>query len=277
MESLSAAMTGATHVVHGAALVYSGADWERIRSVNVDGTARVLRAASVAGVRHALHISTVAVYGTVEGVVDESTATDRPVPNSDYYARSKRLAEEEARQVARETGLSLSMLRPAAVYGERDRLMAPNIAGMTRWPIAFLLGTGDNAIPAVYAGNVANAIARILEAEVDGGVWNLGLDHRLTQREMLRWMAEGLERRPRLMGVPAPLVRAGADLLERLGVPTPGAAHLPLGRAARLSLGENPYPSDRIRADLGFDPPHRPEDAVRRTGAWLRQQRAAHS
>lgn len=275
VDRLTAAADGCSHAVHGAALVYAGADWARIRAVNVEGTAHVLEAASRAGVGHAVHISTVAVYGTAEGPIHETEPIDRPVPENDFYARSKRLAESEARRVAAEHGLSLSILRPAAVYGERDRLMAPNVAGMTRFPIAFLLGDGHNAVPAVYAGNVAHAIVLALKAERDGAVWNVGLDHRLTQRDLLRWMAEGLGRRPRLIAIPGGLVRRGADLLERLGVPTPGAAHLPLGRAARLSLGENPYPSTAIRRDLGWDPPHRPADAVVRTGRWLRASERA--
>lgn len=271
VEHLAAAAEGCTHAVHGVALVYAGDDWDRIREVNVGGTARVLDAVARAGVGYAVHLSTVAVYGTADGPIDESEPIDRPVPEDDYYARSKRLAEAEARRVASARGLSLSILRPAAVYGERDRLMAPSVARMTRFPVAFLLGSGHNAVPAVYAGNVALAVLSALEAERDGAVWNVGLDHRLTQRDLLRWMAVGLGRRPFLIAIPAGLVRVGADVLERLGVSTPGAEHLPLGRAARLSLGENPYPSTAIRDDLGWDPPHRPEEAVVRTGRWLRE------
>jgi hypothetical protein len=49
----------------------------------------------------------------------------------------------------------------------------------------------------------------------------------------------------------------------------PGAEHLPLDRVSRLALGENPYPSRRLRSELGFDPPFGHDEALERTGRWL--------
>ena len=272
-ESLAPSLEGCTHVVHGAALVYAGDSWDAVQAVNVAGTRNVLDAAVRAGVSHAVHISSVAVYGTVDGPVDEAAATDTVLPERDHYARSKRLAEAEARAVEAGSALTVAMLRPSAVYGERDRLFAPNVASMTRWPVAFVLGHGHNAVPAVYAGNVAEAVLLALESGRGGAIWDVGLDHPTTQRTLLSGIAAGMGRSPRLVSIPAGLVRRGADVLERLGVSTPGAEHLPLGRAARLSLGENPYPSRAIRGDLGWDPSHRPEQALERTGRWLATSR----
>lgn len=275
-ERLADAMVGCTHVVHGAALVYAGDNWPRIRAVNVEGTRTVLEAAADAGVRHAVHISSVAVYGTVAAEVDETAPIDAPVPPGDLYARSKREAERAAREVEAQRDLTLTILRPAAVYGEWDRLMAPRIARMLRGPVAVLLGGGRNTLPAVYAGNVAEAVGLAVEAGRGGTTWNVGLDHPLTQRDLLHGLAQGLGRVPRFVGVPAPLVRHGADVLEWLGVSAPGAPHLPLGRVARLALGENPYPSRAIREDLGWDPPHRPHEALVRTGRWLSDHISSH-
>lgn len=275
-ERLRPLVVGCTHLVHGAALVYAGGSWEAVRDVNVAGTRNVLQAGASAGVSHVVHISSVAVYGSVDGAVDEATPTDTPIPPTDFYARSKREAEGAARGVAEETGLSVSMLRPSAVYGERDRLMTRNIAGMLRWPVVFVLGDGHNAVPAVYAGNVAHAVLLALEAERDGGVWNVGLDHRVTQRRLLVKMGEGMGRRPRLVSLPAPLVRAGADVLQRVGASIPGAAHLPMGRAARLAMGENPYPSAALRRDLGWSPPYPADEALIRTGRWWREHKLSN-
>ena len=270
-DVLAGVLAGSTHVVHAAALVYAGASWPKVRAVNVEGTANVLEAAARVGVSHAVHVSSVAVYGTVEEPVDESSPIDTALPATDLYARSKREAEVEARRVEAEHGLAVTVLRPSAVYGERDRLFAPTIAGMTRGPVTFRLGDGHNARPAVYAGNVAEAILLALDAGRGGvaATWDVGLDHRTTQRELLGGIAAGMDRTPRFVPLPAPLVRVGADVLQRFGVSAPGAEHLPLGRAARLSLNENPYPSDAIRRDLGWAPSHHPSDALERTGRWL--------
>ena len=124
-EVLSPLMDGCSHLVHGAALVYAGGAWPRVRAVNVDGTRNVLTAGRLAGVQHAVHVSSVAVYGDAPPPVDESTPTDSDLPPGDLYARSKREAEEVARGIEEKRGFPVTILRPAAVYGERDRLMAP--------------------------------------------------------------------------------------------------------------------------------------------------------
>ncbi len=262
---------GCSHMVHGAALVYSGGGWPAIRRVNVEGTRNVLEAAAGAAVTHVVHFSSVAVYGTVDGAVDERSPVDTPIPASDLYARSKRESEGVARAVEAVSGMPVTVLRPSAVYGERDRLMTQRIARMLRGPVAFLLGHGGNTIPAVYAGNVAEAVLLALAAGRGGAIYDVGLDHPLTQRALLEGIAEGLGHRPAMIPVPAAALRAGADILQALGMKTPGAAHLPLGRAVRLALGENPYPSRAIREELGWRPSHRHEDALCRAGRWLKE------
>lgn len=266
VDRLRGLIVGCSHVVHGAALVYSGGDWETIAEVNVRGAARVLSAASTADVVKAVHISSVAVYGN-----------DPQQPNHDEslhgvgddYARSKREAEREVRRIERETSLAVTVVRPSAVYGERDRLMAPAVARILRLPVVPLFGHGDNTIPVVYAGNVAVAVRLTLESPGGGDTYDLGMDHALTQRALLERQARGMGVRPRFMRLPGGLVGRGARFLARLGVDTPGAQHLPLDRVARLALGENPYVSRRAHHDLGWDPPHRHEDALERTGRWL--------
>lgn len=269
-EDLASVMDGCSHVVHGAGLVYEGDEWPKIRAVNVDGTRNVLRGAVLAGVGHAVQLSSVAVYGPAERPVDESTPIDAPIPPDDLYARSKREAEEVARGIEDARGLPVTVVRPAAVYGERDRLMIPAVADVLGLPLTPLFGPADNTLPVVYAGNVAVAIRLCLEAGRGAETFDVGRDHPLTQRALFELLAEGLGRRPRFVRLPAGLVRAVARGLGRLGVGTPGAKHLPVERVARLALGENPYPSRRIRAELGWTPPFRHEETLPRSGAWYR-------
>ena len=267
-DQLRRGMEGCTHVVHGAALVYADGTWPTVRSVNVDGTRNVLRAAAESGVGHAVHISSVAVYGTTEGTVDETRALDSDLPPGDLYARSKREAEEVARGIEERRGIPVTIVRPSAVYGEWDRLMVPAIADILRFPLVPLFGPGDNTLPVVYAGNVAEALSLVLEARLDGETFDIGLDHPLTQRQLMEWLGRGLERSTRFVSIPAGVVRGTVGAMVRFGVTTPGAKHLPLDRVARLALGENPYLSRRIRTQLNWQPSHSHEDALARSGQW---------
>lgn len=268
-EILTPLMEGCSNVVHGAALVYAGGKWPRVRAVNVDGTRNVLTAARLAGVRHGCHLSSVAVYGDAPGSIDETTPTDSDLPPGDLYARSKREAEEVARGIEEKRGFPVTIMRPAAVYGERDRLMAPAIERLLRLPLVPLFGAARNTLPVVYAGNVAVAIRLAVEAARGGTTYDVALDYPLTQRGLMEGLAAGLDITPRFVTLPAAVVRGGAAVLAKLGVATPGAKHLPIERLTHLALGENPFRSDRIRAELGWNPPHRHEDALMRTGRSL--------
>ena len=271
-EVLSKLMEGCTNVVHAAALVYADGAWPKVRSVNVDGTRNVLTAARLAGVGHVVYISSVAVYGTVEGPVDEDSPTDSDLPPEDLYARSKREAEEVVRGIEDMRGLPVTVVRPSAVYGERDRLMAPALADILRLPVVPVLGGGHNTLPVVYAGNVAVAVRLAVEASRGHTTYNLAYDHDLTQRELFEMLAAGMGKAPRLVSVPAKVVQGGSGVLARLGVTTPGAKHLPLDRVTRLALGDNPYRSERARSELGWDPPYEHREALERTGRWLLKQ-----
>jgi len=272
-DALARAMEGCTHVVHGAGMVYAGSAWPKVRSVNVDGTRNVLTGALRAGVGHALHISSAAVYGPVDGPVDESTPTDTDLAPNDLYARSKREAEGVALGIEEKRGLPVTVVRPAAVYGERDRLMAPALARILRLPLVPLLGPATNALPVVYAGNVAAAVRLALEAGAGGRIYDLASDHPLTQRELFELLAAGMGITPRFVSLPAELVRTGGALLAGLGVGAPGAKHLSIDRVTRLALADNPFRSSRAREELGWDPPHRHPDSLARTGRWLRHHR----
>lgn len=269
-DTLAPFMEGCDRLVHAAAQVYSGGSWPKVRETNVDGTRHVLTAARLAGVAQVVHVSTVAVYGGVPGPKDERVPIDTPIPPGDLYARSKREAEEVVRGIEARRGLPVTVIRPAAVYGERDRLMAPALAGLLRLPFVALLGEGDNTLPVVYAGNVASALRLAVEQCEGGETFNVAMDHPLTQRQLFEGLAEGLDKNPRFFSVPEPLVRSVGGFLAHFGVSAPGAKHLPLERVIDLALGENPFPSHRIREALGWTPKHEHGDALRRTGEWLK-------
>lgn len=268
-EGIAELMRGCTHVAHSAGVVYAGGEWPKVRAVNVDGTRNVLTAARLVDATHTVHVSSVAVYGPIEGPVDERTPIDTDLLPGDLYARSKREAEEVARGIAEKRGLSVTIVRPAAVYGERDRLLAPAVARFLRLPAAPLFGPGTNTLPVVYAGNVAVAIRLALQAVRGGSTYDIGLDHPLTQRGLFELMAAGMERNVRFVQLPASVVRAAGEMLARLGVRTPGAEHLPLQRLTRLVLGANPYPSHAIREELGWNPPYHHAQALLKTGRWI--------
>src|SRR5262249_28138820 len=111
---------GCELLLHAAGAVDLGRDGERLRRVNVGGTANAVAAARPAGGRRLVHVSTIAAVGasTTPTPLDETPAWNlggRRVA----HVESKRRAEESA-LAANGGGLEVVVANPACVIGPGD-------------------------------------------------------------------------------------------------------------------------------------------------------------
>src|SRR3954452_10005706 len=116
-DDLGPLFRGADVVVHLAWLIQPSRDETELRSVNVEGSARLFRAAGEAGVGALVYASSVGAYspGPKDRAVDESWPTDG-VPTS-FYARHKARVERELDQFeAQYPDLRTVRLRPGLIF-----------------------------------------------------------------------------------------------------------------------------------------------------------------
>ena len=144
---------GVRTIVHAAAIVQRRASWERYVAVNVEGTRLAAAAARATRVR-LVHISSVAVYGGSAAYPSTPERRDedfpfQPIATPDYYARSKRMAEDVVREATTHQDLDVAALRPNVIYGERDRLCTPRVIGAARLPFVPQIGPGTNRLSCV--------------------------------------------------------------------------------------------------------------------------------
>src|SRR5438876_8211798 len=92
----------------------------------------------------------------------------QPIATPDFYARSKRMAEDVVREAATHRDLEVAALRPTVIYGERDRLFTPRVLRAARLRFVPRIGPGTNRLSCVYAGNVASAAVAALDAPLQG-------------------------------------------------------------------------------------------------------------
>jgi nucleoside-diphosphate-sugar epimerase len=266
------AAAGARAIVHAAALVTTRSSLDEYIRVNVGGTRLAVEAARRMGAR-LIHISSVAVYGRAEvyaagedGVTE--TYPFKPLPASDFYARSKRAAEQLVQQETR-GGLSSIAIRPNVIYGAGDKQFTNRVIAVARRGIVPLIGPATNHLSCVYAGNVASAILAALDAPPRPGfrAYNVtrDADPALSQREFLAEFARALGREPRFVRIPVFVARIGVTVwgtLLRLLSPFrySGLA----GAAVSFVTGENPYRIEKIRAELDWSPPFDTRTAITR-------------
>jgi dihydroflavonol-4-reductase len=133
--------------------------------VNVAATAALARLAADAGVRRFVHCSTVGVYGPLETLpADETTP---PMPDI-AYERSKLEGEAAIRDVAEQAGLSVTILRPAWVYGPLCPRTQKLIRTVARKRF-FYVGDGSNRRHPIYITDMLQAFELAATQPVPSG------------------------------------------------------------------------------------------------------------
>ena len=207
-------------VVHSAARVHVMNDTESdplavFRQVNVQGTLALARQAIAAGIKRFVFISSIKVNGegTVAGL--PYTADDLPQPQ-DPYGVSKWEAEQALREFALQSGLEVVIIRPVLVYGPGVKA---NFLNMMRWldrgvPLPF--GAIDNRRSLVALDNLVDLIVTCIDHPAAANQTFLVSDGEdLSTTALLRRMAKALDKRPRLLPVPAWVLSAGARSLGK--------------------------------------------------------------
>ncbi|MEM9664079.1 MAG: SDR family oxidoreductase [Bacteroidota bacterium] len=221
-DSLYRAVKGVEGVYHVGALVDFGTGRrveERLRAVNVAGTAHVVNACLDAGVQRLVHTSSIAALGRPERPdqpIDEATPWQASRVTT-AYARSKRDAELEVQRGIAE-GLDAVLVNPSLIFGVGR-------PGHNTWQLVERLRDGRMPVSptggtnVVDALDVADGLVRAMAHGQTGERYLLGGDN-LTWPEILRTLAEAL-------GVAAPRYRLPPRLGVVLGTLAEIAAVLP--------------------------------------------------
>lgn len=131
-QDLTEAIWGVDAVVHAAAQFRGGVSEEISRSLNLDATVTLARAALEAGVTRFVFTSTSNVYRDLD--VDRPCREDDVlVPAKEVYPKTKIAAEEALLQLYREQGLDIRILRLAFVYGDHDPHIEETLPYMINW------------------------------------------------------------------------------------------------------------------------------------------------
>lgn len=253
-SSLARACTGVELVVHCAghahAFGVSAADDADLHHrVNHLGTRALGEAAAAAGVRHLVFLSSVKAMGAPG---DAHAAEDWPLPPETPYGRAKRRAEEALADIGQRSGMRVTCLRLAMVYGHGSRgNLERMLAGIRAGWFPPLPDTG-RARSLVHASDVVVAVRAVLDAPQAAGRTWIVADHECHTAAQIYDTARALLGRPPVRWrMPASVLRGAGrvgDVASRvLGRP------LPIGSAVvgRL-LDAECYSADAIRRDFGW-------------------------
>ena len=265
------AIDGAGIVYHAAAKVSDWGRWEDFRAEAVTSTTNVVEACRAADVGRLLHVSSISVYGHPKLAATELVTEETPLGRGfwmwDYYPRAKLLAEEIAWKFPRVT-----VVRPSWIYGPRDRVTIPRVVTALLERRVPIIGTGDNLLNIVYAGDVAAGALAAARSDMGvGQAYNLCSTGEITQRDLLNALTDelGLPRITRR--VPYGLAKNFAFIREAIARALGRQKPPPITRRAIYLIGRSThYSIARAQAQLGWSPATKIDEGVRRSLEWLR-------
>ncbi|MCL5406802.1 MAG: SDR family oxidoreductase [Deltaproteobacteria bacterium] len=257
----TAAFRGVDAVVHLAARVHMMRDRAadplvEFRRVNVEGTRRLANSAAKAGVKRFLFLSSAKVNGEWTGNgKGPFSETDCPRPE-DAYGLSKWEAEQALREVERQTGIEVAIIRPPLIYGPGVKANFLNLVRLVERGLPLPLGGIRNRRSLLGLFNLADLICRCLENPAAAGETFLASDgDDVSSPELCRRIAKALDRRTRLFPVPEWMMRA-------VGAATGKSEEL------RRLCGSLQIDSSKVRRVLDWTPPSTMAEELSRVAAW---------
>lgn len=216
--NIQSAMQGVDTVVHMAALLHIVNPQYELREkyerINIGGTATVVEAALVAGVRRVVLSSTIAVYGQSHGQVLNEQSSVHP---DTFYSQTKLTAEKIVLNAKRKNGQPLgTVLRLGAVYGSRIKGNYERLTHALAHHRFIPIGNGLNRRTLVYDKDVGSAVVLTVTHPVAAGrIFNVTDCRYHTLNEIIEAICFVLDRKVPCLSLPVGPTRSLVGFVEK--------------------------------------------------------------
>jgi len=266
---LERALSGVEGVIHSAGLVKARSLDEFMR-VNARGTENLLDACvpHSANLKRFVLVSSAAVGGPSDAAGNPVPLDAIPRPVTDY-GRSKLSAERAV--LDKKDQLQVSLVRPPAIYGPRDREILAFFKSI-KLGVLPLLGSPNSKLSMVYGPDCALACIRALDVDVPSGsifAVDDGAVH--TMAELIYEAEAAIGKKAKLrLPLPRRVVEGAALLSETYGKLTNKAVMLTRDKCNEL-FEQWVVDGSKARDELGFKATMTFSEGVKHTVDWYRQ------
>jgi nucleoside-diphosphate-sugar epimerase len=236
-------------------------------AVNSEGTRALARAASAAGVRRFVYVSSNAAGGksSAKGRLCEETDVDAPLS---HYGRSKLLGERWVFATPGE--MERSVIRSCMLYGPPVPMRHVEVYRRIATGRMPLVGGGDYARSLSHVDNLVQGVRLALTSSAASGqVFNIADAEVYTTRRVVEAMAQALGVRPRYLPLPAFAAKVAHSVDWLLASVDRYQQEIHLVGEADWHVGVS---IEKARRLLGYAPTVTIEQGMRGAIEWCRQR-----
>jgi len=277
--SLSSGMKDCDAVVHAASPIGGWGSPKSYEEGTVNATRNIIAAMEASSVKTLIFISTVSVHGLdpIQGKpVSEATGFGSWFLPYDHYGKAKVKAEKIVKEAHDAGKIQATVIRPGWIYGTRDNNSYGKLADMMRIGIAIKVGSGENQLSLVYAGNVARAIwIALVKGSPDYRVYLCAKDGNATLNDYFESIARATNTKRGPISLPKSFLLSLGALQEYLSILSGYRIPVLLSRYVVYLLGsEFSFDQSLIEKDLGYSPQVSYEEGFAATEEWYSRSRS---
>lgn len=262
---------GAT-VFHCAGIIHPTKGRKQFYEVNVEGTRNLLDAASVAGVRRFIHVSSNSPIGCNESR-DELFDEKSPYNPYMHYGQSKKEAEDLVNAAGKSGSFDIVIIRPPWFYGPGQPARQNLFFTMIKKGKAPIVGSGENLRSMAYVDNICQALE--LCESVDGAkgqTYWIADERPYSMNEIVDTIEKVLERdfkmqvahkRMRLPDMASDVAYMVDNVLQSAGL-----YHQKFHVLSEMNKNIA-CKIDKAKNELGYKPEVSLEEGMRRSIAWV--------
>lgn len=276
VETLWQALDGVTHVYHVAGRTRAP-DWESFYKANVQGTLNLMGAVKHAApdVERVLVTSSLAAVGHC---TDGRATEDSPLQPVSHYGRSKAQMERALREPhdmnqSYWATLPITVVRPSAVYGPRDRDILAFFRAVKRHVCPIPGGRSKHGLSLVHARDLASGmIEASLHPTAVRETYLLGSKRPYTWEDVKIAATNALDTWAVSVPVPGPLLGAAGVLAEAWGWLTGHGPPLNRDKAREMRQAATACSNDKARAHFDYEPEIPLAEGVAETVQWYESE-----
>jgi nucleoside-diphosphate-sugar epimerase len=230
--------------------------------VNTQGTANLVKQSIQVGVKHFIFISSIGAMTTQSDQILTETSPCQP---DSPYGRSKLQAEQALINLAKDSAMTWTIIRPTLVYGPSNPGNMERLMKLIKRGLPLPFGAIKNRRSFVFVGNLVDAIITCLEhPNAANQIFLISDNQDVSTPELIRLIAQQIQQPCQLLPIPPNLLKflgSIGDMTESLT-----EKNLPFNtyNIDRL-LGSLYVDSSHIQNTLNWQPPFTLEQGLART------------
>lgn len=229
-----------------------GRPWEDYYQTNVLGTKNLLTA-SKGKVKHFIFISSV-----------------KAVHPKTPYGKSKLLAEKEALKFSRKERLSLTIIRPAIVYGPKDDPsgMMPKLLRLIKSGLFITIGPGKNRLHLVYIDDLIQALLSAAKKRGQRRIFTIAAERPIELNRLVSLIAQEFKVKVIPIKIPVFLAKFVGMMMEKVFRNKPVVTR----NKVEMITEDGVLRINKAKKELGYSPKVDYPEGIKKTVNWYKKQ-----